>query len=71
MLARATGLEPAASCVTGQRCAEDSKWPKNRLSGDVISVDAGLQSLVRQGDSSSKWKVPHWKSVNPTAFYGY
>ncbi len=25
-------------------------------------------SLVREADSSSKWKVPHWKSVNPTAF---
>jgi hypothetical protein len=25
---------------------------------------------VRIGDFSSKWKVPHWESVNPTAFTG-
>jgi hypothetical protein len=34
----------------------------------VISIGAGLQSLVRQGDFSTKWKVPHWESVNTTAF---
>jgi hypothetical protein len=27
-------------------------------------------AIVRHGDSSSKWKVPHWKSMNTTAFSG-
>jgi len=26
------------------------------------------RTSVRDGDSSSKWKVPHWKSVNHRAF---
>jgi len=34
-----------------------AKWPYNRLSGDVISMDAGLRSLVRQGDYSSTCRL--------------
>jgi hypothetical protein len=47
MLTRATGLEPAASCVTGQRCAEDSKWPKNRHLGHVIAGRSTRYGLLR------------------------
>jgi hypothetical protein len=32
------------------------------------SVSTGGDPLVRVADYSSKWKVPHWKSVNTSAF---
>jgi hypothetical protein len=32
-------------------------WMYNRLSGKVISIDAGLPSVVRQADFSSKCKL--------------
>ena len=30
----------------GQRCAENSNWPINRLSREVISIDPSQQALV-------------------------
>ena len=40
---------------------------EKRSSYNRLSVEMKLHSC-REGDSSSKWKVPHWKSVNPSAF---
>jgi hypothetical protein len=34
------------------------------------SSEIGRPPTVRDADFSSKWKVPHWKSVNTTAFAG-
>ena len=35
----------------------------------MFSPTVSGKSLVRHGDFSSKWKVPHWKSVNTTALF--
>ena len=61
-LAGTTGLEPAASCVTGMRSNQLNYVPGMGWSCEGLTISPGAEAATRRRGGKFSRRVRHWKS---------